>query len=349
MSAHNTFLSHFDGRRDNNFTLFRIFFAWLVLYGHSYAIQKSTGISDPLSQIFQGSTWIGSLAVNGFFAISGFLVCASLIKRGLYNYIISRIIRIYPALIVCVLLSIFVLGPTLTSLSLVEYFKHSDTFKYFANATLYLPNQWNLPGVFENNHTRTINGSLWSLPLEARCYFLLAVAGAFGLLIQKQIANFIILSIILFGFFFPNSIPVIPALKLSITTSLYFILGVAFYINRKHILLNYKIAIFCILLIANSFGEEWFVFVFPIPFIYLIFYFVYCVKTIDEDSKVGDFSYGVYIYAWPVQNTIASFFPDLTPLLNTVFSTVIVFPLALVSWHYIEKPILKLKSKLIKT
>ena len=87
----------------------RIILAWFVLYGHSYAIQKTAGYKDPLNEIFQGSTWIGALAVNGFFAISGFLVTASFIKRGAIDYTISRALRIFPALIVCILLSVFIM------------------------------------------------------------------------------------------------------------------------------------------------------------------------------------------------------------------------------------------------
>lgn len=107
-------LKDFDGNRHNNFTSLRIILAWLVLYGHSYAFQNTSAIKDPLNHIFQDSIWIGTFAVNGFFAISGFLVTASIIRRGFLDYAISRVLRIFPALIVCMLFTVFVLGTLLT-------------------------------------------------------------------------------------------------------------------------------------------------------------------------------------------------------------------------------------------
>ena len=104
-------LADYDGSRHNNFTILRIVLAWSVLYGHSFVVQKTEGIRDPLAALFQGSAWIGEIAVNGFFSISGFLVAASFVRRGVVDYLLSRALRIFPALIVCVFISVFVLGP----------------------------------------------------------------------------------------------------------------------------------------------------------------------------------------------------------------------------------------------
>ena len=103
-------LAHHDGRRDNNFTTIRIVLSWLVLYGPSFAINKVPGITDPLNQLFQGSVWIGRSRLT-VFAISGYLVTASLLRRGVLDYSVSRVLRIFPALVVCVLATVFVLGP----------------------------------------------------------------------------------------------------------------------------------------------------------------------------------------------------------------------------------------------
>lgn len=202
-------LIDFDENRNNNFTLIRIFFAWLVLYGHSYAIEKSHGIVDPLNTIFKGSIWIGAIAVNGFFVISGFLVAASFVRRGLLNYLLSRFLRIYPALIVCVFFTVFILGPSLTNIDTVEYFKASKTYQYLLNALAFLRMQWYLPGVFENNATSGINGSLWTLTVEVRCYLILAVLGLFGVFRKNLISNFVIFFIYIFAMFFYNKIPLI--------------------------------------------------------------------------------------------------------------------------------------------
>lgn len=114
--------------RSNNLTAVRLFLSWLVLYGHSYAIIRVPGQSDAVSRFFN-HTWVGAIAVELFFALSGMLVAKSFADRGLVNYTISRILRIYPALIVCILLSVVAIGPILTTLPLAEYFGHSETHR----------------------------------------------------------------------------------------------------------------------------------------------------------------------------------------------------------------------------
>lgn len=347
MNKANTLLIDFDGSRHNNFTLIRIILAWLVLYGHSYAIQKTTGISDPLNKIMLGSTWIGELAVNGFFAISGFLVTASIIKRGVFDYVLSRILRIFPALIVCMLITVFVIGPIFTSHKLSDYFTDSKTYEYLKNMTLYFRLKWTLPGVFENNIRDATNGSLWTLPAEVRCYLILAIVSLFGIFKQKVLSNIFIISLLVFGIFYFKEIPIISvSLKWS-KPAFFFLIGVFFYVNRDKILINYKLAILALILMNFSFGEAWFIYLYPISIVYFIFYLVYGTKYINIDKRIGDMSYGIYIYAWPIQQSVASIFPKFTPMNNTIVSSVIVFTLAYYSWHYLEKPFLSLKRKLL--
>ena len=338
-------LIYYDGYRQNNFTLIRIFFAWAVLYGHSYAVQKTPGIIDPLNSIFQGSVWVGALAVDGFFAISGFLVAASFVRRGVVDYTISRILRILPALIVCVFVSVFLLGPIFTNLSLSEYFADKKTYQYLGNAFAYFNVKWHLPGVFEDNILTAINGSLWTLTVEVRCYIVLAFLGIFGLLKDRILANVMILALFLFGAFYFSEIPLLGENEKWSRPSLYFLIGVLFYFNREWIFLNYKLAIFALLLAGTSFGKEWFTYTFPLAFVYLIFYMAYATKFINIDERLGDISYGVYIYAWPAQQIVVNLFPNFTPYENAVLASIIVIPTAYLSWHYIEKPALLLKQK----
>jgi peptidoglycan/LPS O-acetylase OafA/YrhL len=340
-------ISFFDGNRQNNFTLIRIAFAWLVLYGHSYAVQKVPGIKDPLNLIFQGSLWIGEFSVNGFFAISGFLVAGSLMNRGIINYFISRVLRIYPALFICVFASVFILGPLMTNLGLFEYFSSPETYKYLRNSLAFEGIRWTLPGVFEMNVRDAVNGSLWTLPVEIKCYILLGVAGGLGLLRHKHTANFILLSILLFGFSYFSDVPLLGHNPKWSRPSLYFLIGVFVYVNRSSIILDRRLALFAIIMMLSSFGKEWFAYVFSISFVYLIFYIAYATKYISIDEKIGDISYGIYIYAWPVQQVVANFTPNGNPYLNTVFSSLFVFVLAFLSWHKVEKPILIRKQYLL--
>ncbi|MBU2887811.1 acyltransferase [Gilvimarinus agarilyticus] len=348
MNTSNRYLTDFDGRRDNNFTVIRLLLAWAVLYGHSFPIQSTKGIPDPLTQLFQGSTWVGAIAVDGFFAISGFLVTASLLRRGAVDYCLSRLLRVLPGLMVCVALSVFVLGPIMTSLPVAEYFSHPKTLQYLSNAFAFPNVQWVLPGVFENNPKTAINGSLWTLSVEVRCYVFLVALSAFYVFRTRIMANAFLLALFLFGAYFFSEIPLLGNNSRWTRTCLYFLLGVAFYINRDLILIHYRLALLALILTITAFGEQWFPYVFPVSLTYLIFYLAYGVKHIDLDKYLGDISYGVYIYAWPVQQIVASYLPGDRPYLHAVIASIIVAILAFASWRLIEKPALGLKKKLLK-
>ena len=343
-------LIEYNGNRKNNFTIIRIILAWLVLFGHGFPIQNIDGIKDPLNRLFQGSTWIGDIAVNGFFAISGYLVTASFVRRGLVDYTISRLLRILPALFVCVFISLFILGTALTDLSLDVYFSRPETYKYLLNAFPISKHViWTLPGVFEGNARPAVNGSLWTLPVELRCYMLLALLGSLGILKNRKISNIFIVVILLFGTYSFSKIPFLGT-GANIDwarPSLYFLIGVFFYVNRDKILLNRQIAFLALLLILFSFGKVWYPVVFPSAFAYFIFYLAYATKYIDLDAKLGDISYGIYIYAWPISQMVAQKFPEIMPYSNVLISTIIVAFIAKLSWHYIEKPALGLKKKIL--
>jgi peptidoglycan/LPS O-acetylase OafA/YrhL len=340
-------LIDYDGSRRNNFTALRILFSWLVLFGHSFAI---TGYPElnPVRPFFEGSIWIGGLAVSGFFAISGYLVAASFVRRGLLDYCISRVLRIYPALVVCVLLTVFLLGPWLTSLSTSAYFDDAKTFSYLRNMTSLFPMKFRLPGLFEEHARPAANGSLWTLPIEVSCYILLMIAGAAGLLRSRVLANVTLIVLLMFSVEYFTDIPLIGRRTEWTQPCAYFLLGVGLYINRDLVPLHHPLAIFCAFIAYAALGEVWFKYLFPPAFVYLIFYIAYRSPFIDFDRTAGDPSYGIYIYAWPVQQTIVHFFPDEGPYFNTAVATPIVITLAMISWHFLEKPALSLKRHWLK-
>ncbi|MCB1695017.1 MAG: acyltransferase [Halioglobus sp.] len=346
--VHNT-LAHHDGRRDNNFTTIRIVLSWLVLYGHSFAINKVPGITDPLNQLFQGSVWIGEIAVNGFFAISGYLVTASLLRRGVLDYSVSRVLRIFPALVVCVLATVFVLGPVFSSLGTREYLSSPGTVGYLSNALAFLAMKWQLPGVFEHNTLSAVNGSLWTLTVEVRCYLALAIVGALLLRFNRTASNVVLLLILLWGVFFFASIPLLGVNGRWARPALYFLIGVCLFVNRKSVVLDLRLALAALVLAYLSFGQPWFDYTFPPALAYLIFYLAYATRFIATDRKIGDISYGMYIYAWPVQQIVAEVLPGHTPYFNTLVSSIAVIGLACISWHYLEKPVLGLKKVLLKS
>ncbi len=342
------FLNEFDGVRTNNFTPLRLILALAVLFGHSFHISKTEGFHDPISGALQ-STWIGAVAVNGFFILSGFLVAGSLTKHSIGEYALSRILRIYPGLMVNIMATILIAGFVISSVSFLDFFTSKETGLYFLNMTLIPGIPRALPGVFETNTATAINGSLWTLPVEALCYAALGVFGALGLIARRSLANIMFGVVFFWGFLFPETIPHPPFGHFEewLRVTLYFALGVFFFINRQNIPLTPAIAIACLIVYFSWQGMPYYDFVTSFALAYMLFYCAYALPVLPLDQTLGDLSYGVYIYAWPVQQTAELLYPDNNPYENAALSVAVTLILAKLSWALVEKPSLKLKRKLL--
>src|SRR5690606_18042727 len=144
----------------NNFNLMRLFAAWLVIYGHAWAITGSPG-GDLVAWLTQFK-FAGGVAVDVFFVVSGFLIAASLQRNDVRGYLVSRALRILPALVACVALAVLVLGPLLTTSP--QYWRDPATWDYlWVNGSLW-SSRYFLPGVFDTLPNPAVNGSLWTLP-----------------------------------------------------------------------------------------------------------------------------------------------------------------------------------------
>nr|WP_240473563.1 acyltransferase [Thioclava indica] len=158
----------------------RLIAALCVLVSHAWPIALGPQAIEP----FKATTGfsLGALSVFTFFAISGFLITASFERStGLWPYFRARIARIYPGLIVSIALVTFILGPIFTQVSLTEYFGAAKTWQAFLGNASLLKLEYQLPGVFASNPYQTVQGSLWTLPVEMRLYILVALLGMLGL------------------------------------------------------------------------------------------------------------------------------------------------------------------------
>ena len=149
----------------NHFNFIRLFAAFLVFYGHAYVLsgrEINIGLSHELGLFI-------------FFSISGYLISMSWdLDPSLKRYFIKRALRIFPALFVVVIWSVFILGPLMTTLPVKEYLNSPFIMLYLRDVFLYI--SFYLPGVFEHNHVpNAVNGSLWSLPVEFFMYILVAI------------------------------------------------------------------------------------------------------------------------------------------------------------------------------
>lgn len=347
--------------RDNNFNLLRFIAATLVVFGHSYPLS-----GHPLSEITTiGALDITRIAVDIFFVISGFLVTGSLFTRK--NVIVfcqSRILRIFPALLVVLLLTVLVLGPLFTTLPIIDYLQHPDTWRYLITNGLLYETQFTLPGVFEQlTYPNDVNSSLWTLPYEIKMYLILALLGCLSYagprwLPEKGLACLITLIAIFATALFISSTIQLTRSSMNSTNmsnlrflSLFFI-GGSMYIWRDKIRLHAAIAIFMLVLIILLQQR-----IIQIPLIkpykafmisyglftaYIVIYLAYIKNNfLHRFNRLGDYSYGIYIYAFPIQQSISALTGSITPLLlfTTAFPITMLFAVA--SWHWIEKPLLR--------
>lgn len=345
-------LVEYASSRDNNFNLVRLIAAALVLYSHSYPIFLGSGNPDPLKRL-TGMTF-GSLAVDIFFVTSGFLIAGSYFSRQhLGSFIWARFLRIFPALWVALLLTVLLIGLSISNSEFFKFFLHPETAEYLLqNALLLFGLQWDLPGAFANNpYPLAVNGSLWTLPWELKMYILLAFlalsCSLLGRYMKRLTAKGVIPTITLLAMLvsiFNDTFAFAEGRGLHLFCM--FFLGSSLYLHRDKI--DFKLSVFAgsvVVLILGVFFESLFYIFYLITLPYIVLYLAYVPGgLIRRFNSFGDYSYGVYIYAFPVQQAFVWAYPDLGFGLLTVSSFLVTLVFALFSWHLVEKPALALKG-----
>lgn len=339
--------------RDNNFNFIRFIAASLVLVSHSYPLAMGKGFPEPLSNSL-GTSW-GSIAVDVFFIASGFFIAASFsYKSSLKSFVMARVLRICPALIIVTLLTVFILGPIFTNLPIFEYLSITQTHQYLIkNTTLISGVEYNLPGVFEDNpYKQAVNGSLWTLPYEIKMYFLLVIFiylfnSMNSLFKHHQACRVLLPSLTLiaivtqilnhfYNFYEGQS------LKLF---TMFFMGSSLFYLKDK-VSINSKFGIpFLIALAVSCLDKDIFFVTYSLLLPYIVFYLAYIpTGVIRSFNNLGDYSYGIYIYAFPIQQMVAALRPNcgIAEMISISFFGTIV--MAYLSWHLIEKRSLSLKK-----
>jgi len=341
----NQVLGCFTAGRRNNLDALRLLAALLVVYSHSFIITGAGYLEPP----FYRNNY-GALGVNIFFFISGFLITQSFLNsESILRYLRSRFLRIFPALIVVVLATVFILGPCLTELPLREYFTSSHTYSYLSNMILYAPD-YSLPGVFVNSPFDTrINAPLWTLEYEFTFYLLIILLGFLGALKKRGLILGLFLFCLVLNYFGISIRPDFYSLNVfyAIRFFIYFSAGMTAYLYRDSLPLNGK---FCLLILVfiiigafnHGFSDTLFLFLLCYPVLYV----AYSPQIkLGWLTRYGDFSYGIYIWAWPVQQTVFYLFGNhMNGWLNLLIAGGIAVFLGAASWHLLEKRMLKLKN-----
>lgn len=347
-----------DAGRHNNMDMIRFVAASAVIYGHAFHLQNR---ADPLEAVTGLAT--GTLAVAVFFALSGFLIARSLTTRpSLLEFGIARILRIMPALIVVNAFVALVAGSLLTTLELSAYVGDPSTWTYVLWNSSLIRCQFELPGVFgANPYGPAVNGSLWTLPVEARMYGVVFLAGVMSVCIGRMVSTrhdirrlcvgafgVIALALSLGGWTWLG-LPLhgIGLSEAGVELMGYFGGGMLAHALRERIHLNGRVVAIGALGVILLRDSAWHAPLFVGWLVYTCLWLSYtAIINARGFGARGDFSYGIYIFAFPVQQVLYSFDLAMAPLTNAVLTLLIVLPLAAVSFWCIEKPALRLKHPL---
>ncbi len=335
-------------RFQNNYDLLRILAAFCIIFYHSFALIGATH-REPLVMFSGGRTNFSFIGLSTFFCISGYLIAKSAAKSPtVANYLWKRLLRIQPLLVATCILTVFLLGPFLTELPLKNYFGEGHTYSYFRNVLPMFGIQFTLPGVFVHHLAdKGVNGSLWTLIVEERMYLLMTVV----FLYRKDKSRYLIFLIVLLNafylvnryFFYGELLPYFS--NVAFFYSLLFLNSAALY------LLNFRFKKSLFFVISSAFICCCMGVVFPqLDFIYfisiplLINGLAKIKGKTNYAGKYGDFTYGTYVFSFPIQQVLVS--KGVTnPYLLFGVTICIVFPMAVLSWNLIEKRFLRLKHK----
>lgn len=284
---------------------------------------------------------IYDLAVYVFFSVSGYLISTSWYRVPVARvYLAKRALRIFPALVAVVVLTTFAVGPLVTTSP--QYFSSPQTWGYLGNVTLFAT--YRLPGVFEGNPLHAVNGVFWSLGPEFVCY--LVVLGLGLLLRRRRLTAAVAMTALLVV------VAVLPVQPLGETASAMVFFGVgtiiAAVLDGRRLPL-WPVAVLIALWVgaAALLPDLW-----PLAHLQLAWLFVpYIVIALGQAStpvlrraaRFGDFSYGLYLWGFLVQQVVVAVGPPLPFALNLVVVIAVTGLLAVASWHLIEKRALALK------
>jgi peptidoglycan/LPS O-acetylase OafA/YrhL len=343
-------LAELDSSKVNNFDAIRFVAATLVIFSHAYAVSGHPN-DEPLSGL-TSYVGFGSLAVEIFFFVSGYLIIRSLMLRdNLIDFAEARMLRIFPALVVCCAASAFFLGSLVTTLPVSEYLSHRQTWNYFLQNGSLFSLHWVLPGVFEANVLKSVvNGSLWTLPIEFKMYTAMFALGIGSITIKRYRAA---LFTIIIGGYLVFSFAAQSAQLASHTSSgptpliAFFLVGALFYLIRKYIPVSTTLALAlwgALLLARGTF--------LAIPLYYAALSYSLIAIAFDTTfqmhrfAKHGDFSYGLYLYGFPVKQAVIFIAGSMSSNRLFLIAFPITLALAWLSWKLIEAPALRKKGTL---
>ncbi|PFH08606.1 peptidoglycan/LPS O-acetylase OafA/YrhL [Collimonas sp. PA-H2] len=333
-------------QRTNNFNLCRLVLAILVIVSHGPELIDGNRHRELLTQLFHTISF-GEFAVDGFFLISGYLIVQSWHETPqAFSFLKKRVLRIFPAFVAWSLISAVIVGPLAAG---PRYFIQFDIPMFVWNMlTLQVPRT---PLVFMGSHYALLNGSMWTISFEFKCYLAVLAFGVSGLLRHR--ITWLSTALILLALNAIHNFGVQttcagfcdlanPIYRLS----MFFFAGGSFYLYRDSLRYDKKFLVVLVpLLLTALFRIATAEIALATLGGYLLFYFALTpISALSWFNKLPDVSYGLYLSAWPVTKLLIMYYPGISAHTLVPLTTLICIILGTASWYVIEKPFLKLKN-----
>lgn len=345
----------------NSIGFLRWLMAFAVIFSHAGPLGDFYGGHD-LGVQFSTEQSLGGVAVGGFFFLSGFLITKS--RQGsstIFRYFWRRIVRILPAFWAALLLTACIVGPLAWRAergTFAGYLSvpNESPLTYFANNMFLRFNQHNLAGLgadipLGQKGGFDFNGSAWTLLFEFKGYVIIGVFGLFGILGYRWLAAsafgvMLVLNTMTWGGF-GNPAYLEPLLRdfRNVMVLTPFMFGMMFALFGDKIRIDDRIALACggMAFFTYFIGSGWLMYG-QFGFLYLLMWAAVRLPLTNWE-KYGDFSYGIYIYAWPLMQLAAFYGLHEAGWWAYHLTLVIVIHIvAFASYHLLEKRALALKN-----
>ena len=339
--------------RRNNFDAIRLVLAIVVVFGHSYSLSRGTSVQEPLG-ILHHHLEFGGISVAGFFAISGLLITNSWLNRPCVSaFFRNRILRIYPGYIACSAVCAYIVVPISGSVAALSvrhiagWARMTLLLRYFSPASIFPGNPF--PGV--------VNGSLWTIRYEFVCYIAVALAGITRLIRQRWLiaigftlwwATLIACHGVMLPLDWGSRLDAFfGAANTWAGIAPYFVVGMMVRLYMDRIPNSPVWAGIAAALIVLSYATDWAtVVVLPVAGVYLLcFVALLPVGRLYQFGQFGDFSYGTYLYAYPIQQLVVQHWIGISPLALFFVSTPLAILAGAASWFAVEQHFIRRKHR----
>lgn len=332
--------------RANSLNALRLVFAGAVIVWHSFPLTGADLMFAPARQLLSNG-W-----VDGFFAVSGYLIVSSWMRRPQWwHFLRSRLLRIMPAFYVCLAITALVLAPLSVSLPGNPFPPNfwADAWAYvFHNGALRVT-QYDIAGTPQGvPYPGVWNGSLWTLWWEFLCYLGVLLLGILGFLRYRWCLPVVFVlclaGVVITSYGSVNNFYIASLSRFGVM----FVAGGMVYIFRNRIPARWAyVGLATLVVVASSFLPDYrLIAALPLAYVSIV------VGSLVKNPVFwlrNDISYGVYIYAFPLQQCLAA--TGLAAVGVPVFavlSIVVTVPVAMASWFLVEKPLLRLRNRPIR-